>query len=154
MKSQAFYRSATWALLFLNVSLIAVFLFSRPGPPVNRADYGFLDQAIAILDLDDDQRKIFLGEARRHSRALEEIDRQQSDLLKPYFFQLTSTAENVDEAAILDQVQALERRKINVTYQHFQKVKEILKEEQAAYFEDFMSKALDIILLDLKKNPE
>jgi hypothetical protein len=153
MKQFQLYKYATWTLLVLNLALIAFFVFTKPQPPPNRGGKKFSEKAVDILKLDGQQQDRFLQAAKQHNQQMETINGQQQDLLKPYFNSLINTDQQVNSDTLLQQIQQLERNKIESTYRHFQEVKSMLNSEQQAGFEEFVNHALEIILLDKKKNP-
>lgn len=151
MKQLQFYKYATWGLLVLNLSMIAFFFLTAP-PPRQGQEFG-RKSAGDIMKMDEQQNESFLQLARQHMQQMDEFNKQQRNLLKPYFNNLIGTAKIINSDSLLHQVQLLEGKKIKSTYQHFQDVKTILKPEQYVDFEEFIEHALEIILLEQKKNP-
>ncbi len=152
MKQLQFYKYAAGALLLLNLAIMAFFFFTKP-PPHKRGSYNFQKRAVDILKLDEQQHATFLQFAKVHNQKMDAVNEQQRMLLKPYFQSIIDTSKITDSERVLNEVQLLERNKIEVTYRHFQEVKSILNTEQQADFEEFMNNALEIILLETKKNP-
>ena len=150
MQKLQFYKYSTWALLLLNLTMIAFFFITKPNPPHGK---NFTEEAIKILKLDEQQQTVFLKSAEKHGQQTGTISNRQSELLKPYFNSLITPNEAADLDSLLNQVQHLEREKIEITYLHFQEVKALLKANQKADFETFMQKIQRIILLGGKKNP-
>ena len=150
MKQVQFYKYATWGLLGLNLSLIAFFFLTAP--PHHGKKFGKL-RANDILKMDEQQNESFLEFAQLHMNQMDELNIHQQNLLKPYFNRLIDTDKMIGPDSILNQVQLLERRKIESTYQHFQDVKAILNPEQYVNFEKFIDHALERILLKQKKPP-
>ena len=143
MKQLQFFKYATGAMILLNLLIIAFFLLTKPKPPAfpphNARSNGFQVRAIDILKLDKQQHTTFLQSAKQHSQQMESINRQQRDLLKPYFHSIIDSTINIASETVLDEIQQLERNKIEATYQHFQQVKSILKNEQQADFKVFIN---------------
>ena len=150
MKQLQFYKYAALGLFLLNFLMITFFFITKPKPP--HQEGGFQKKAVDILKMDEQQHDTFLQFVKQHQRQMEEVNKQQRDLLKPYFYSLSDSTNKVDTESTLDRVQLLERKKIESTYQHFQDVKSILKPEQQAGFEEFMNTALERILLDKQRN--
>ncbi len=153
MRNLLFYKYATWGLLILNLLMIAFFFLTKPQPPHKKGGPDFAKKAIDILKLDEQQHRTFLQSAKLHNQQMEEINRQQQEVLKPYFNSLINPNNNINADTLLQQVQQLERNKIESTYQHFKEVKSILTENQKADFNEFMDHALKIILLEKEKKP-
>ncbi len=150
MKKSQFYKYSAIGLLVLNLAMIAFFLLGRPPgppPPHQNNNKGFIQKAIQILDLDEQQSSAFFEFTKKHKNQMETIHLKQRELLKPYFSSLIDTTKDKNSESILKEVQQLERSKIEKTYQHFEEVKSILRKEQKPYFEDFVNQAVRIILL-------
>lgn len=105
-----------------------------------------------ILHLNEPQRERFKKTAQAHNQEMAAINQQQGEVLAAFFQQLLPSTSLPDSTALLA-VQALEKQKITRTYQHFAEVKALLQEDQIQYFEKFMEKALQIILLE-KERPK
>lgn len=154
MNQLKFYKYSTLGLLLLNIAMIAFFVLTKPKrPPHHKKGMGTPEKIIDVLNLDEEQRTVFLESAKEHGNKVEEINQQQKSILKPYFNSLidSNNVSNLD--SLLTQYQNLERNKIELTYRHFQEVKTTLKKEQQANFEPFMKKVLEGILPENKKNP-
>lgn len=142
MKQFQFYKYGMWCLLVLNLSLVAFFFLTKPkhpAPPNNGKK-----RAASILKLDKQQQDIFSDYADQHIRQVKGIEHQQRDLLKSYFNTLIDATANIDSDSLIIQIIQLEQEKIETTYQHFQDVKTILKQEQQEYFEAFINHVLRI----------
>lgn len=152
MKKSQFYKYSAIGLLILNLAMIAFFLLGRPsGPPPQHHQNnkrGFIQEAIQVLHLNEEQSSAFIELTKKHRNQMEVIHSKQRELLKPYFLTLNDANHigDKDSEAILKEAQELERRKIEATYQHFEEVKFILIEEQKPYFKTFMDKAIGIVL--------
>lgn len=151
MKQLQFYKYAAGGLLLLNFMMLAFFFLTAPKapPPTN----GGRKAAIDIMHLDEQQHDAFLELADRHIELMERFDDQQRNLLKQYFGDVALSGRNADSDSLLNQVLQKERNKIESTYQHLQDVKTILHPDQGHYFEEFVSSALEIILME-KKIPD
>lgn len=146
MKTLQFYKYTTWGLLALNLLILAFFI-ARPLP-----FHGGM-RAIDTLKLDDQQHTEFLVSAQKHERLIKEIQIEQKEILHTYFNQLVASSAQLDTTHSLTTYEALESQKIKVTYQHFKEIKNFLREEQYADFEQFMNRMLKRILPESKKNP-
>ena len=148
MKQLQFYKYAIGGLLVLNLSMIAFFVLTAP-PPKGPRESG--KKAIDILKMDEEQNDFFLQSAQQHVRQMDDFAKQQRILLKLYFSSLIDSENPINSDSLLHQVQLLERKKIESTYQHFEDMKVMLKPEQQVHFEGFIEHALEFILLDKKK---
>ena len=151
MRQLQFYKYTTWALLILNLSMIAFFFLTAPPPP--HSGETRRKKAVDILSLDKQQNESFIMLARQHMRLMDDFSNQQRVLLTPYFNSLIDQSKIINSDSLLTQIQLLEQKKIESTYQHLKDVKSILRTEQHIYFEEFIEHALERILLEQKKNP-
>lgn len=151
MSKLTIYKYATWGLLFLNLAVLTFFLATKPKPPGRLPAHAFQTEVIEILKLNDAQVKTFRALAKDHNQKVTGIDAQQQNLLRPYFESLAKPSIDIDRSEALNQLQQLEREKIEVTFQHFQALKFILKEEQLTHFEEFINRYIDIFLVGEKK---
>ena len=149
MNQLQLYKYATGAMVLLNIAMVLFFFLTKPDPPRGDGARNFRSKAIEILQLDTNQRATFVQLAEQHNQQMEAISEQQRVRLKPYFGSLVDAVS--DTTALIQEVAQLEREKVEVTYQHFQEVRSILTEEQLPYFAQFVSQALDILLLDTKE---
>ena len=154
MSQLKFYQYATWALLVTHIAVLSFFLLTKPHPkgrgPGGGAR-GLETEAIQLLQLDQEQQKVFQRLALEHSQALRNVDRQERDQLRAYFASLLVKADSTSNEDLLEEVKLLGGQKVTLTYDHFRSVKDILKEEQRVYFEDFMKKALQILIVEERR---
>ena len=148
MKQLQFYKYAAIGLLFLNIAMLVFFFLTKPKhPPMD----GLKKDAKAILKMDDAQNEVFLKSVKEHQKKMEAFSQQQKKLLKPYFNNLIDSNEIHEE--VLEQVEQLERKKIESIYQHFQEIKSILRADQLSGFKEFMNHATKRILQNPRKKP-
>lgn len=151
MKQLQFYKYTTWGLLLLNIALVVFFFLASPGPPRNRE---FSREKYAeILHLNEQQKASFIELTKQHHKQMEVYANQQRDLLQPYFNNLLQQIDTSTLEDYLNQIQHLERKKIEYTYRHFQEVKSLLNPAEYIYFEEFVKQASERILDKKKKNP-
>ncbi|MFK8101052.1 MAG: hypothetical protein AB8G15_00955 [Saprospiraceae bacterium] len=147
------YKYAAGILLLLNLSMLAFFFFTKPPHHHGRGPMSggqFKGRALEILNLETAQHDHFLSSAKAHNQSIEAIRAEQRVLLKPYFESIADTTKKVDKAKVLAQIETLERRKIEKTYEHFTEVKNMLHPEQKANFPRFMNSALEKVLFKPK----
>lgn len=147
MVRSRFYQYTTIILLVLNIVVISLLFIGRPDrSPRQEGPMRPFNRAIDVLKLDKEQHEIFFQSARRHDQDMEDISFQQRELLETYFSTLIIPESNSQADSILQQVQQLESQKIQSTYQHFEEVKELLREDQIPNFEVFINNMLKMIL--------
>lgn len=150
MKQLQFYKYAIWFLVLLNLSIIAFFFFTGK-PPHHRGGFNG-KKTIELLNLDREQHLQFTASAKTHQEEMVKLDEQQQQLLKPYFESIVDPTKVTNQDAILRQVEMLERKKIERTYQHLNEVKLMLRPDQQVNFKQFMNQILKRILRQTKKN--
>lgn len=154
MKQLPFFKYAAGILALLNIAMLAFFFLTKPTgpPPMKERGESFHHRAIDLLDLNPEQQTAFKDLAGQHSQLMRSVNRQQSELLAPYFEAIIDTSKMSASNAIMDTILQLERNKIEATFHHFQEVKSLLNESQMADFELFVSESLKVILPNGKNN--
>jgi Spy/CpxP family protein refolding chaperone len=142
MKQSVFYKVVIVALLLLNTAVIG-YLWLRPpgrmqdGPPHD----GPPDRMIVErLRLDDAQQKQFEELKHEHHSYVLDIQKDAGELHHQLFSLLQ--ADPLDTAArdsVITRLEAVYRRKELVTFDHFKKLRAILRPEQKAEFDDFVA---------------
>ena len=148
MNKLRFYQYSTWALLILNVIVLCLFLFILP-PPRQRVPgpgHSFPGRAVEVMQLDQDQQRAFQEIVLEHRNTMSAIHRRQHDLVQQYF----DNPERSDSIA-LGEIADNEAKKLEITLEHFQKIKSILNPGQLAGFQQFREEALQNILSPQKK---
>ncbi|MEL6989221.1 MAG: hypothetical protein AAGK97_15520 [Bacteroidota bacterium] len=148
MKQLQFYKYATIALLLLNLAMIAFFFLTKPKPIKKEITFNGPHE---LLSLDEEQEKAFLNLAKDHKAELKNINKNQQRLLSEYFKKLNNN--NVQTDSLMDQVIALEKNKIESTYQHFTDIKQILNPNQLDQYDKFVEAALSRILKTSSRTP-
>ena len=144
MKQLKFYKYAAVSLLVLNLVLV-VFLLLSPSkgqqlpPPNGHPNH---HSATEIMKLDEQQNAAFLENVKVHKTQIERLNKEQRQLLQGYFETLFDGSPSHQNDTLLQQVQAIEVQKIEVTYEHFKAIKVTLKPEQYEGFETFVHKML------------
>ncbi|WP_020538846.1 hypothetical protein [Lewinella cohaerens] len=148
MKTAQFYKYATWLLLSLNLLLVAFFFLGRPGPPNGPGRQNFREEAVSVLQLSSEQEAAFVESAMKHSEAMTKLGKQEDSMLKNYFEPLLGYPKSEDPDSLMAEILGIERAKIEGTFQHFAEVKALLDDSQGANFDEFMRRALRMLLLD------
>lgn len=103
------------------------------------------------MNLDDKQLEKFVESAERHKKAIRDLNEQQQALLQQYYLPLLHDKKNVNSASLEKAINQIEKRKLEITYQHFEEVKTMLRPEQMAGYQHFIQNALGRILGHQKK---
>ncbi|GAB5554837.1 MAG: hypothetical protein Sapg2KO_44280 [Saprospiraceae bacterium] len=142
------YKYIILGLVGLNVAILVFFLKPKPRPRHQPPNGNFQSEVIEMLHLNNQQASTLRVLADGHKQQIEKINERQGSLLISYFESLDDTLERVNKDSLLNHFQQSEKEKIEMTYQHFQDIKELLNDEQLPYFELFMSKTTERLLLN------
>lgn len=153
MKVSKIYKFATWALLLLNIALLA-FFFLAPPPHMNRGNGPSKGIGKNMLNLDDEQKDLFQASANKHQRLMESLSKDQADLLNAYFDNLITFTDQSQKDSLLSNFTNVEAQKLELTYEHFEEVKEILTDDQLENFEKFISELLNRTVLKRNRRPK
>lgn len=148
MEQVKFFKYATFFLVALNISMVAFFFITKPkGIPPRHGNRN----ALEILELDKTQKATFLQYAEAHKALMKDLNKEQKVLLKTYFQTLVEDKNLEVTDSLLAEVQALEKQKIESTYEHLTDVKSILNKEQQSHFQEFIDRVYEMILAESKK---
>lgn len=152
MKQSKFYKYIIWSLIGLNIAVLAFFLISKNDAATKLPIKNNRSEVIALLRLDEQQAAELNKLADEHTRRMIDFKKQQAELLSPYFQNVINAEGKManDSLQHVDYL-ALERAKIEMTYAHFQEIKDLLKEEQLPHFQEFMNNTINRVLLGKKK---
>lgn len=148
MRKDVFFKYALIALVALNLTLVALFLFNKPnhpprhGPPPG----GGLERAIVSLGLDKEQTILFKNLAHEHHRKFIEIQISQQQIIQQYFNLPRDSSTSELSKQILNEITQLEIESVELSYNHFEDVKELLREDQLANFDRFKEHVLTRLL--------
>ncbi len=141
------------AMFVLNVVLIGFIFWKMPGPGHGPRGLEKRQPATVIMHLDKEQNDLFLEDAKAHAKLIKSYDQEQKQLLLTYFQTIIDSSDSLLLDSLLAQVQDIEKKKIESTYKHFQTVESIIRPDQRAGFEDFVSRAIGRIIIGDKKKP-
>ena len=154
MNQRKFYIAIILGLVGLNILVLAFFLLTKPRTQHHPPPEKFQSEVIKILSLNKQQVVTFRALADEHKLQMNAINERKAKLLLPYFESLVDNSKIIDSESLLIQFQHAEKEKIELTYQHFQELKEILNKEQLPDFEIFMRRVTERILSgEQKKSP-
>ena len=141
MQKLKFFQYLSVGLLLLNIGLITFFFITKPDarPP-------FLQNAIKVLNLDEEQEKAFRSMAQKHGDAMQKLNEQHGLLLRNYFKNAAESPSALNELLVLEQ------KKLEITNAHFKEVQSILNPNQEENFNDFVQTILGNIM-NSNKNP-
>ncbi len=134
MKKESFYKVLILLLLLINLGIIAFLWFNHPhhpGPPDK--------MIIERLKLDPGQQAKFDVLKHEHHEQIVQIDEQSANLHRHLFDLLKS--EPVDTASkntLMLKIKENESKKETVTFEHFQKLRGILRPDQKPLFDDLI----------------
>jgi len=152
MNREKFYYWTLGGLILLNICLMgALWLGPKfagpPGGPHHRGPgpKGLKHFAERELNLDAEQARQVDKLAIEHHRQMKNLMYEQRKVLAKYFESLSE--ETLENAKLLERAGQIEQEKIQITYQHFQDIKSILREDQKAAFPRVMDEAMNKLLL-------
>lgn len=143
------YKICFFVLLVINMALV-LFLVLSPKPPARLK--GIKEQISEELRFNDQQKAVFDEMAMAHREQMNAISKQEKALIRKYLGQLVQKEGPVDEAAILQQINALHAQKIEVTYEHFAQLKSLCTDEQLVLYDQIVEQMLEV-LLDSDRTP-
>lgn len=153
MRKLKFYKVATVLLLTLNIAMVALYMFFDPKPSHHRSGNALQSQIVSALLLDDRQEEAFRMFAKQHRDEMDALSHDQQSLLTTYFNVLIEPSEGSKKDSLLVQFQELERQKLQVTYQHFEDIRDLLSVEQIPLFNSVMHEIISGLLRSPDKSP-
>jgi protein CpxP len=140
MKTDSFYKIVIVALLLLNLWTLVYLLKTEKAPPPHPDGPRKTDQMIIErMSLDEKQQELFDELKHEHHSQMLEIQKESGRLHRSLFKLLQN--EVIDTAAkdsLLLLIQQTNMDKELVTFDHFQKLRGILRPEQYKGFDDFV----------------
>lgn len=148
------YRLISLILLVVNLSL-TVFLYLNRPEARGRDGRDNPERLVEALGFGAAERTAFEDSKTRHQEGMRELTEQKGDQLRAYFAALLpgSTTDSTQQALLLARIDSIEAARIQLTYQHFEEVKNLVRSENEAAFGDFVKKALDRLLITDNKRP-
>lgn len=136
------YKIGFFVLLAINIGLVVLFSLGPKRPPQRPQAHqmGIKEEIARELDLSEEQKADFDQMAMAHREKMNQLEHRLTPLMQAYFEQLTQ--ENPENEEILEQIQSLNRQKIEVTYRHFEELKGICTDRQLERFDEVMAKIL------------
>ncbi|WP_445748526.1 hypothetical protein [Polaribacter sp.] len=140
MNKLKIYQWATWSMLLLNISMLCFFMLTKQKHPNHK---NFNNAVKQEMDLNEEQEKLFLVSAAKHSEQLAIISDKQQALWQSYFKTLSSSDTLIQNDSIISELQNLETQKIVVTTKHFKEIKSFLIPAQYKGFSVFQQRLLE-----------
>ncbi len=132
MKKETLYKVTISVLIVLNLlQVVARFMAHKPlGDPIK--------MPVKQLALDEVQEKKFRELVQAHRKKMVDFRTEQTPITEAYF--------NLPSDSLLNEVTAIEKKKIEATQQHFIDVKNMLHANQKGKFEVFKKRSIKRIL--------
>jgi hypothetical protein len=138
MKSERFYKIIIICLLLLNIGILSWIWFGAPSKHRHpeRPDKIIVDR----LKLDEQQQNQFESLRDEHHNQMMSIQGEDGRLHDALFALLKKEpVDTIAEVVLLRQLQDNDIKKDQVTFEHFRKLRAILKPEQKLLFDNFIS---------------
>ncbi len=141
MNKLTFYRYAAIGMLLLNVAMLTFFFLTMPS---NRPLDGphRVARAEEFISLDEEQVATFERYAREHEEAVRRLNQRHSELLSDYFKLLGDAGAAAQRDTLLSEILDMESQKISITYNHFEDIRSMLRDDQVDGFEEFYQEIL------------
>lgn len=138
MRKEHFYKIAIIVLLLLNLGTLG-YLFmgnKRPmhGPPPGHE--GPAGLIIERLQLDEEQQQKFEEQRFEHQSKIRAVRKESGELHDALFSLLKNEAiDSIKKDSLQNAIRLVEIKKDEITFEHFQQLKSILKPEQLPLFD-------------------
>lgn len=148
MKKESIWIAMVAFLIVLNVAILFLFLGGKnPGRPGQAGPPPRDRQIIEVLSLDKGQQAKFEVLKDEHRAKMRELNLEANDLLQSYFMLLESgEIDSAQKDSLESEFAALEKEKMNVTFDHFQKLKTLCSPDQQKEFDAFIPTLIELVL--------
>ncbi|MFZ1808424.1 MAG: hypothetical protein WAU36_14430 [Cyclobacteriaceae bacterium] len=136
------YRVGFFALLVINIALVIFLALGPKHPPLAQ---GIKDEISRELEFTAEQKVTYDEMAMTHREKVSDIEKRERTLVRSFFNQLTLENTKDDKERILDEILALNREKIMITYTHFDELKALCTTEQLTKFDKVISQIVPIL---------
>jgi Spy/CpxP family protein refolding chaperone len=156
MTQNALLKALVAVLVVLNVTVVALTFRRLPAPARGPGDRPPLRETIVeTLGLDPRQRAAFADLRQQHQRLMDSLTRARNDLLRRYLGNLKDdTADSAARIAGRQAILAIEDRRIEETYRHFERVRALARPDQRARFPQVIETALGILVGPADRPPD
>jgi succinate dehydrogenase/fumarate reductase flavoprotein subunit len=152
MKKETLLTIAVVLLLVLNGSLLAYLFGGRfmQRPPVRHTH----EMIIEKLHYDEQQQRQFEILRQEQHEALKRVEMQFDRVAHEYFLLLTNDSFNSARKDLLEKAMSdLQRQKANGLFDHFQKLKDLCRDDQKKMFDQLLPELMHLIHPPREKNP-
>ncbi|WP_339679810.1 hypothetical protein [Cyclobacterium marinum] len=152
--SNKVYKIGFISLLVLNILLTLVIWRGAKPPFEGGGNANFKNRISKNLELTDEQEKIYFASAMVHQQEMSALQQDQRKLVKEYFdfLKLPEVSEQ-EKQEKLDAIAKTESRKAEITFKHFEELKELCNEEQQEAFGSIIKNLQQILLRGGGNNP-
>ncbi|GAB5524629.1 MAG: hypothetical protein Roseis2KO_25010 [Roseivirga sp.] len=142
MSSKA-YKVGFFVLLLINIALIMVIKF---GPKPHGSGKGMRDEISLKLNFDEEQNAKFRELVRKHRDQVADIRKEEQTLIKQYFGGLNSDTQELQQDQLVEEINQVQKKKLEVTYAHFQEVRSICTNEQLLLYKELMDEMTQVLI--------
>ncbi len=148
MKKENIWIALVVLLIVLNTTILFLFLGEKnPGRPGQAGPPSRDRQIIEALSLDKDQQVKFEVLKDEHRGKIRELNLEANEMLQSYFMLLKSGEIDSGQKDSLESAfAAIEKVKMNLTFDHFQKLKSLCNPDQQKEFDAFLPKLIELVL--------
>ncbi len=140
MNKLKFFKTVTWILIVINISILVFFYVSQP------KHHGFDPKNIQReLSLSKSQHQKFIHSANKHRTGIHKLRKKQRQLVMCYFGTISKGSVS-DTSLYVKQLESIESEKLKITYIHFKEIKAILNKKQSKNFNTFMHSLMERIV--------
>ncbi|MEM9680503.1 MAG: hypothetical protein AAF901_09285 [Bacteroidota bacterium] len=143
------FKIGFFVLLLVN-GIMAGFLFNQGPPHVPLKD--IKEKISDELQLNNSQKSKFYAMAKSHRNSMIEIGQSEKELLRAYFDYLMNETGPISRGDLLTQVGVLGKKKVLLTYEHFEELKSLCTDEQLPRFNNVMDEIL-LVFITKEKPP-
>jgi periplasmic protein CpxP/Spy len=136
------YKIGFFILLVVNMALVVFLALGPKRPPQAQ---GIKDEISRELDFTKEQRAQYDEMAMTHREKVSDIEKRERALVKSFFDQLELENSSTEREKLLNEILALNREKIMITYTHFEELKAICNQEQKIMFDKVISRIIPVL---------
>ena len=148
MKKETIWIALVSFLIVLNATILFLFMGGKnPGRPGQGGQTPRDLQIIEALSLNEEQQENFEILKEEHRGKMRDLNSETDEMLQAYFMLLESgEIYSAQKDSLESEFATLEKEKINVTFDHFQKLKTICNPDQQKEFDAFLPTLIELVL--------
>ncbi|WP_157359740.1 hypothetical protein [Algoriphagus mannitolivorans] len=145
--NKSIYKIGFFILLAINIALMVIFSMGPKRPPQRPMpnQIGIKDEIARELGFSEEQKSQFEIMAKAHRENITSLEKIERTLISNYFDQLSQENPEEKKIKLMEEIQAINREKIEVTFSHFEELKGLCAPEQLEKFEEVIAKILPAI---------